>query len=80
MTSSELPSAGADRPTTLGELVCLFGRLGFTAFGGPAVHIAMMEDEVVRRRRWMTHERFLDLLGATNLITRAWPPAWRAPP
>jgi chromate transporter len=68
VTSSELPSAGPDRPTTLGELVCLFGRLGFTAFGGPAVHIAMMEDEVVRRRRWMTHERFLDLLGATNLI------------
>jgi len=55
-------------PTALRELAWLFGRLGFTAFGGPAAHIAMMEDEVVRRRRWMTHERFLDLLGATNLI------------
>jgi hypothetical protein len=43
-------------------------RLGTTAFGGPAVHIAMMEEEVVRRRRWITRERFLDLLGATNLI------------
>ncbi|HEX3761560.1 MAG TPA: chromate efflux transporter [Kofleriaceae bacterium] len=55
-------------PATLRELAWLFGRLGLVAFGGPAAHIAMMEDEVVRRRRWMTHERFLDLLGATNLI------------
>ncbi|HEX7702309.1 MAG TPA: chromate efflux transporter [Kofleriaceae bacterium] len=46
----------------------MFGKLGFTAFGGPAAHIAMMEDEVVRRRGWLTRERFLDLLGATNLI------------
>lgn len=43
-------------------------RLGITAFGGPAVHIAMLRDEVVTRRRWMTDEEFLDLLGATNLI------------
>ena len=57
-----------ERPTTLRELAWLFGKLGCTAFGGPAAHIAMMEDEVVHRRRWMTHERFLDLLGATNLI------------
>src|SRR5205814_3874006 len=54
--------------TTLRELAWLFGKLGFTAFGGPAAHIAMMEDEVVRRRGWLTRERFLDLLGATNLI------------
>jgi chromate transporter len=46
----------------------LFSRLGATAFGGPAAHIAMMQDEVVRRRGWLTEERFLDLLGATNLI------------
>jgi chromate transporter len=52
----------------LRELALLFFRLGTTAFGGPAAHIAMMEDEVVRRRHWMTRERFLDLLGATNLI------------
>lgn len=38
------------------------------AFGGPAAHIAMMEEEVVRRRKWLTHEELLDLLGATNLI------------
>ena len=62
------PRGAPDRPTTLGELAWLFARLGLTAFGGPAAHIAMMEDEVVRRRRWMTRERFLDLLGTTNLI------------
>ena len=54
--------------TRLSELALLFLRLGTTAFGGPAAHIAMMEDEVVRRRDWLTHEKFLDLLGATNLI------------
>jgi chromate transporter len=50
------------------ELIRLFLRLGFTAFGGPAAHIAMMEEEVVRRRGWFTHEEFLDMLGVTNLI------------
>jgi chromate transporter len=46
----------------------LFLRLGATAFGGPAAHIAMMEDEVVVRRKWLSREKFLDLIGATNLI------------
>jgi chromate transporter len=50
------------------ELAALFLRLGVTAFGGPAAHIAMMEDEVVARRQWLTRAEFLDLLGATNLI------------
>jgi chromate transporter len=54
--------------TPLSHVALLFLRLGFTAFGGPAAHIAMMEDEVVRRRQWLTRERFLDLLGAANLI------------
>jgi chromate transporter len=54
--------------TTLSELALLFLKLGTLGFGGPAAHIAMMEDEVVRRRRWLTREKFLDLLGATNLI------------
>jgi chromate transporter len=49
-------------------LAGLFLRLGSTAFGGPAAHIAMMEEEVVRRRQWMTRQQFLDLVGATNLI------------
>jgi chromate transporter len=52
----------------LGEVTRLFLRLGFTAFGGPAVHIAMMHDEVVNRRQWMTDQHFLDLVGATNLV------------
>ena len=65
--SAERPTDAA-RPTSLGELAWLFGRLGVTAFGGPAAHVAMMEDEVVRRRGWMPRDRFLDLLGATNLI------------
>jgi chromate transporter len=46
----------------------VFLRLGTTAFGGPAVHISLMEEEVVRRRRWLSRDRFLDLLGAANLI------------
>ena len=57
-----------DRSTSLWTLGLLFLRLGTTAFGGPAAHIAMMEDEVVRRRRWLTRDEFLDLLGASNLI------------
>ena len=52
----------------IGQLLGLFFKLGVTAFGGPAAHIAMMEDEVVARRGWLTRERFLDLIGATNLI------------
>ena len=50
------------------DLARLFLKLGTLGFGGPAAHIAMMEDEVVRRRGWLSRERFLDLLGATNLI------------
>jgi len=53
---------------SLAEVAALFLRLGFTAFGGPAAHIALMEHEVVVRRKWLTHARFLDLLGAANLI------------
>jgi chromate transporter len=50
------------------ELAGLFLRLGFTAFGGPAAHIAMLRHEVVVRRKWLSDQEFLDLLGATNLI------------
>lgn len=52
----------------LKELASVFFRLGLVAFGGPAAHIAMMEDEVVERRKWMERERLLDLMGVTNLI------------
>src|SRR6202790_1882435 len=63
-----MPDATTSRTDALWELAALFLRLGTVAFGGPAAHIAMMEDEVVRRRRWLTHEAFLDMLGACNLI------------
>ena len=61
------PPIGGD-PHALADLAGLFLKLGTTAFGGPAAHIAMMEDEVVRRRQWLTRDEFLDLVGATNLI------------
>ena len=50
------------------EIAHAFLRLGFTAFGGPAAHIAMMEDEFVRRRAWLDRAQFLDLVGAAGLI------------
>lgn len=52
----------------LKEVAGLFLKLGLIAFGGPAAHIAMMEKEVVKKRKWMSEEHFLDLIGATNLI------------
>jgi chromate transporter len=69
MSSTASTLTPTSKPTTpLKDVALVFLRLGATAFGGPAAHIAMMEDEVVRRRRWMPREQFLDLLGATNLI------------
>lgn len=59
---------GRDGAARIRELFVLFGRLGLTAFGGPAAHIAMMHDEVVTRRGWLDDGRFLDLIGVTNLI------------
>lgn len=52
----------------LKEVFSVFFRLGFTAFGGPAAHIAMMRQEVVARRKWMDDKAFINLVGATNLI------------
>jgi chromate transporter len=52
----------------LAELARLFLRLGATAFGGPAAHIALVEEEVVRRRGWVTRERFLEMLALANLL------------
>lgn len=53
---------------SLADVAKLALKLGFTAFGGPAAHIAMLRDEVVNRHKWLTDAQFLDLLGATNLI------------
>ncbi|HYA36516.1 MAG TPA: chromate efflux transporter [Candidatus Binataceae bacterium] len=64
----ESPEAASVSNRSLRDLAILFIRLGATAFGGPAAHIAMMEDEVVRRRGWLDRATFLDFLGATNLI------------
>ena len=55
-------------PKTLLEVAALFLKLGVIAFGGPAAHIAMMHDEVVKQRKWLADQEFLDLMGATNLI------------
>lgn len=61
-----LPSG--EQKQRLTELATVFLRLGAIAFGGPAAHIAMMDNEVVNRRQWMSREKLLDLLGITNLI------------
>ena len=65
---SDTSAAPRSSTKVLREVALLFLRLGTISFGGPAAHIAMMEDEVVKRRKWITHEYFLDLLGATNII------------
>src|ERR1700733_15327788 len=65
--TNQAGSGGGERGS-LAELAMFFLRLGTTAFGGPAAHITIMEDELVRRRRWLSREKFLDLLGASNLI------------
>ena len=64
---SELSST-APPAASMSQLAWLFLKLGTIAFGGPAAHIAMMEDEVIGRRRWLSRDEFLDLLGAANLI------------
>jgi len=52
----------------LRALAAVFFRLGIVAFGGPAAHVAMMDDEIVKRRQWMSRENLLDLIGVTNLL------------
>ncbi len=61
--TNTLPERG-----TLGEIAKEFLRLGFVAFGGAAAHVAMMEERFVRRKAWLTRERFLDLFGAASLL------------
>ncbi len=57
-----------EKNNQLKEVALLFLKLGTISFGGPAAHIAMMNDEVVKKRKWITEQHFLDLIGATNLI------------
>jgi chromate transporter len=68
VAATKYSDVSASRHTSLLELARLFLKLGMVAFGGPPAHIAMMEDEVVSRRGWLTREEFLDFLGATNLV------------
>jgi chromate transporter len=63
--TSQLPRV---KRGSLGEVAALFLKLGLTAFGGPAAHIAMMRQEVVQRRKWLSDQEFLDLFAAANLI------------
>src|SRR5262249_40357060 len=57
-----------EKPGDLLEIAGAFLRLGFLAFGGPAAHIAMMEQEFVRRRKWLSREDFVDRMGAVGLL------------
>jgi len=71
MTTTDIHQDTTDAvraPHGLREVAQLMFRLGWTAFGGPAAHIAMLREEVVTRRKWMTQERFLDMVGASNLV------------
>ncbi len=68
LEQTQMATPDAERRGSLKELALFFLRLGVTAFGGPAAHIAIMEDELVRRRKWLSREKFLDLLGASSLI------------
>ncbi|MGE0761134.1 MAG: chromate efflux transporter [Pirellulaceae bacterium] len=68
-TDIPTPTSASDRSGgTLGDVAAVFLRLGATSFGGPAAHTALMRQEVVQRRGWVSDAEFLDLLGATNLI------------
>ncbi len=62
------PAEQLPQRARLREVVSYFFRLGWIAFGGPAAHIAMMREGLVRRRKWISEQRFLDLLGLANII------------
>jgi chromate transporter len=70
LTSEQVTYLGTamSERTSVTEVALVFLKLGAIAFGGPAAHVAMMEKEFVRRRRWLSHERFLDLFGVATLI------------
>src|SRR5207302_4064851 len=66
--TAPLDSHAPQTQVSLAELALVFLKLGTIAFGGPAAHIAMMEDELVRRRKWISSAEFLDLLAVSNLL------------
>ena len=68
MSGSPGTGSRGKKTVSLSELAFVFSKLGVIAFGGPAAHIAMMEDEFVRKRRWITEEGFLDRVAAASLI------------
>lgn len=68
LSAGEVPASPSLGVARLRELAALFLKLGCISFGGPAAHIALMEEEVIRKRQWLTRLQFLDLLGAANLI------------
>src|ERR1700690_1206624 len=68
MHEKAIPDAAAKPQVPLTELAFVFLKLGTIAFGGPAAHLAMMEEEFVRRRQWLTQAEFLDRLATANLI------------
>ena len=61
-------AAPESRHGHLREVAAVFLRLGLTAFGGPAAHIAMMREEMVTRRKWVSQAQFIDLFGLANII------------
>src|SRR4029453_13717023 len=63
-----MPDDSPSKTSNLLEIAAVFNRLGFTGFGGPAAHMAMMEDEFVTRRQWLDRQHFLDLVAAVNFI------------
>ena len=58
----------AEQKAKLKDIIRVFLQIGATSFGSPTAHIAMMESEIVRKRKWLTSERFLELLAATHLV------------
>src|SRR5262245_38012875 len=68
MSTNEIAATTPAETGTVSEVARVFLRLGLTTFGGPAAHIAAMEDELVQRRGWVTRAEFVDLVSAANLV------------
>ena len=69
LPAEPVQAAAIEKPSQpLKEVIALFLKLGIIGFGGPAAHIGLMHNEIVRKRKWLDDQSFLDLLGATNLI------------